>query len=122
MDDLSQHVASLKDHLISRQNTAEEHFSKASMNHSANSQSAVMNTIEPEANRDYVKHSVSLEEDKNGPVQTVQREYLMSLDISEYELQMLEMQARQEENEEQSILAFEVCFFRILKNEVVCFV
>lgn len=32
-----------------------------------------------------------------------------SLDLSEFELQMLEMQARQEENEEQSILAFEVC-------------
>ncbi|KAK3522147.1 hypothetical protein QTP70_026962 [Hemibagrus guttatus] len=107
VDDLSQHVASLKDHLISSQNIAEERFSKASMDYSANSQSAVINTIEPEANRDYVKHSVSLEEDKNGPVQTVQGECLMSLDISEYELQMLEMQARQEENEEQSILAFE---------------
>ncbi|XP_026996941.2 Werner syndrome ATP-dependent helicase homolog isoform X1 [Tachysurus fulvidraco] len=107
VDDLAQQVASLKDHLISNENIAQEHFSKASKDQNPNSQSAVMDTINPEAERDYVKHSVSLEEDKNDPVQTVQRECLMSFDISEYELQMLEMQTRQEENEEQSILAFE---------------
>ncbi|GAA6084610.1 Werner syndrome ATP-dependent helicase homolog isoform X1, partial [Tachysurus ichikawai] len=102
VDDLAQQVASLKDHLISNENIAQPHFSKASKDQNPNSQSAVIN---PEVDRDYVKHS--LEEDKNDPVQTVQRECLMSLDISEYELQMLEMQTRQEENEEQSILAFE---------------
>lgn len=107
MDDLAQQVASLKDHLISNENIAQPHFSKASKDQNPNSQSAVIN---PEVDRDYVKHS--LEEDKNDPVQTVQRECLMSLDISEYELQMLEMQTRQEENEEQSILAFEVMLFQ----------
>lgn len=113
MDDLSQQVASLKDLLVSNQNLAEERFSKASMDHSPKLQSAEISTMGPEANqtsasRDHVKHSLSLEEDTNGPVQTVQRECVMSLDITQYELQMLEMQARQEETEEQSILAFEV--------------
>ncbi|XP_026797631.3 bifunctional 3'-5' exonuclease/ATP-dependent helicase WRN isoform X1 [Pangasianodon hypophthalmus] len=120
VDDLSQQVASLKDLLISNQNVAEECFSKASLDHSPNFQSDEIDTMDPDANqtssndktghsssRDHVKPSLSLEEDKSGPVQTVQRECIMSLDISEYELQMLEMQARQEENEEQSILAFE---------------
>ncbi|XP_017344220.1 bifunctional 3'-5' exonuclease/ATP-dependent helicase WRN isoform X1 [Ictalurus punctatus] len=112
VDDLSQQVASLKDLLVSNQNLAEERFSKASMDHSPKLQSAEISTMGPEANqtsasRDHVKHSLSLEEDTNGPVQTVQRECVMSLDITQYELQMLEMQARQEETEEQSILAFE---------------
>lgn len=119
MDDLSQQVASLKDLLVSNQNLAEECFSKASMDHSPKLQSAEISTVGPEANqtsasRDHVKHSLSLEEDTNGPVQTVQRECVMSLDITQYELQMLEMQARQEETEEQSILAFEVQVLRIL--------
>lgn len=119
MDDLSQQVASLKDLLVSNQNLAEERFSKASMDHSPKLQSAEISTMGPEANqtsasRDHVKHSLSLEEDTNGPVQTVQRECVMSLDITQYELQMLEMQARQEETEEQSILAFEVQVLRIL--------
>lgn len=37
-----------------------------------------------------------------------EREAVMSLDISEYELQMLEQQARQEQLEEECILAFQV--------------
>lgn len=125
MDDLSQQVASLKNLLKSNQNIAEDRFSNASMDQSPKSfQSYEINTMDPEASqisskdrnghfssRDHVKHSLSLKEDKNGPVQTVKRECIMSLDISDYELQMLEMQARQEENEEQSILAFEVWFF-----------
>uniref|UniRef100_A0A8C9TWQ0 DNA 3'-5' helicase n=1 Tax=Scleropages formosus TaxID=113540 RepID=A0A8C9TWQ0_SCLFO len=39
------------------------------------------------------------------------RKCIMSLDISEYELQMLEMQARQEDLVEQSTLEFQVCVF-----------
>lgn len=37
-----------------------------------------------------------------------EREAVMSLDIAEYELQMLEQQARQEQLEEECILAFQV--------------
>lgn len=37
-----------------------------------------------------------------------ERECVMSLDISEYELQMLEQQARHEQLEEECILAFQV--------------
>ncbi|XP_060764194.1 bifunctional 3'-5' exonuclease/ATP-dependent helicase WRN isoform X2 [Neoarius graeffei] len=121
VDDLSQQVASLKELLKSNQNKAEERFSKASMDQSPeSSQSSEITTTDPEtsqisskdrnghfSSRDHVKHSLPLKEDKNGPVQTGKKECIMSLDISDYELQMLEMQARQEENEEQSILAFE---------------
>lgn len=127
MDDLSQQVASLKDLLLSNQNIADECSSKDSVDHSPIFQTAEINTTDPEADQisskdrndhfsssDHVKRSLSLKEDKNGPVQTVQRECIMSLDISEYELHMLEMQARQEESEEQSILAFKVGFSAFL--------
>uniref|UniRef100_A0AAR2LBZ5 DNA 3'-5' helicase n=1 Tax=Pygocentrus nattereri TaxID=42514 RepID=A0AAR2LBZ5_PYGNA len=53
------------------------------------------------------KDSVLLEKDERPSVPSVHRECIMS-HISEYELQMLEMQAREEEKEEQSILAFQV--------------
>uniref|UniRef100_A0A8B9LDV4 DNA 3'-5' helicase n=1 Tax=Astyanax mexicanus TaxID=7994 RepID=A0A8B9LDV4_ASTMX len=53
------------------------------------------------------KKSETVEKDLNPRVQPVHRECIMSLDISEYELQMLEMQAREEEKEEQTILAFQ---------------
>lgn len=124
MDDLSQQVASLKNLLISDCDLAEERFSKASVDH------AEMNTMDAEADvrcKDrnghssstvQVNHSLSVEEDENGPAQTAQKQCIMSLDISEYELEMLEMQARQEENDEQSILAFEVCGFRVFV--VIC--
>lgn len=46
-----------------------------------------------------------LEEDAD---RQTKRECVMSLDISEYELQMLEEQARQEQLEEECILAFQV--------------
>ncbi|KAM9455992.1 bifunctional 3'-5' exonuclease/ATP-dependent helicase WRN isoform 2-T2 [Clarias gariepinus] len=117
VEDLSQQVASLKDFLTANHNIREERFSNASADHNPKIQSAEISTMNPEPNqtcskdrngrfssRDPVKHPSSLE---NDDVPTEQREYIMSLDISEYELQMLEMQARQEENEEQSILAFE---------------
>lgn len=47
----------------------------------------------------------NLEEDAD---RQTKRECVMSLDISEYELQMLEEQARQEQLEEECILAFQV--------------
>lgn len=124
VDDLSQQVASLKNLLMSNQNLAEERFPKANLNPSPNIQSAEISTMDPEANptsyedrnghsssRAHVKHSSSPEEDKNAPVRIVPRKCIMSLDISEYELQMLEIQARQEDNDEESILAFEVRIF-----------
>lgn len=129
VDDLSQQVAYLKNLLISNQDLVEEHFSKASV---ADSVAAEINTMDSAANvkssKDrnchssssaQVNNSLSLEEDENGPAQTVQKE-CMSVDISEYELQMQEMQARQEENDEQSILAFEVRIFRV--SVVICVV
>lgn len=131
MEDLSQQVASLKDLLISNQNVVEEHFSKANVDHSAVFQSAEINTIDPGAgltsskdrnghvsSRDNGKNSLLLEEEKNATVQRVQRDYAMSLDVSEYELQMLEMQARQEEKEEQSIIAFEVYFIIFFPSDI----
>ncbi|KAI4878830.1 hypothetical protein NFI96_010106 [Prochilodus magdalenae] len=48
-----------------------------------------------------------LEKDEISSVPSVEKEWIMSLDISEYELQILERQAREEEKEEQSILAFQ---------------
>uniref|UniRef100_A0A672R4P8 ATP-dependent DNA helicase n=1 Tax=Sinocyclocheilus grahami TaxID=75366 RepID=A0A672R4P8_SINGR len=54
-------------------------------------------------NRDQ-SHSQSEEDAGRHP----QRECVMSLDISEYELQMLEQQARHEQLEEECILAFQV--------------
>ncbi|KAF5901929.1 Werner syndrome ATP-dependent helicase, partial [Clarias magur] len=118
VEDISQQVTSLKDLLTTNHNITEEHFSNESVDHNPKVHSAKISTVHSEPNqtcskdrnshsssRDPVKHPLSLENDV--PVQTEQRECIMSLDISEYELQMLEMQARQEENEEQSILAFE---------------
>ncbi|KAL2100275.1 hypothetical protein ACEWY4_004669 [Coilia grayii] len=46
------------------------------------------------------------EHSKNNDGKSAARDCIMSLDISEYELQMIEMQARQEELEEQSTLDF----------------
>ncbi|XP_036385650.1 Werner syndrome ATP-dependent helicase homolog isoform X2 [Megalops cyprinoides] len=48
-----------------------------------------------------------VEEDSERNCNNIHRECIMSLDISEYELQMLEMQARQEDLEEQSTLEFQ---------------
>ncbi|KAI5614227.1 Werner syndrome ATP-dependent helicase [Silurus asotus] len=120
VDGLSRQVTSLKELLISNQNVEEEHFPKGSVDQNPRFKSAEINTMDPEANRtssenrksnfscrDNAKQSLSLEEDKNVAVQKLQEECTMSLDISEYELHMLEVQARQEENDEQSILAFE---------------
>lgn len=92
------------------------------MNHDPNLQSAAISNMDTKASRDHVKHLLSPDKDENGTALTVQRKCSMSLDISEYELQMLEMQARQEEKEEQSIVAFQVCLFSILLKNMACFV
>uniref|UniRef100_A0A8C2D2F7 DNA 3'-5' helicase n=1 Tax=Cyprinus carpio TaxID=7962 RepID=A0A8C2D2F7_CYPCA len=49
-----------------------------------------------------------------------ERECVMSLDISEYELQMLEQQARHEQLEEECILAFQVTWFIFHSSLCLC--
>uniref|UniRef100_A0A673GVQ7 DNA 3'-5' helicase n=1 Tax=Sinocyclocheilus rhinocerous TaxID=307959 RepID=A0A673GVQ7_9TELE len=88
VDDLSQTVASLRCVLLNASKPFDPSDEEAK--------------TKPE-NRDQ-SHSQS-EEDAG---RHTQRECVMSLDISEYELQMLEQQARHEQLEEECILAFQV--------------
>ncbi|KAL7847141.1 hypothetical protein SRHO_G00221210 [Serrasalmus rhombeus] len=122
LEELSERVASLRDLLKSSADVAEDAVGEHSPNTSENQtpQNVKSDTMDHEAiqesseGRDaYLpfkepwKDSVLLEKDERPSVPSVHRECIMSLDISEYELQMLEMQAREEEKEEQSILAFQ---------------
>lgn len=84
MDDLSQTVASLRCVLSNGSKPFDPSVEEAKTKPQSRSQS---------------------EEDAGRPTE---REAVMSLDISEYELQMLEQQARQEQLEEECILAFQV--------------
>ncbi|XP_062870374.1 bifunctional 3'-5' exonuclease/ATP-dependent helicase WRN isoform X2 [Trichomycterus rosablanca] len=123
VEDISKNVAALKDHITSNKNTSEvaavEHSSDSSKEHIPKLQESKSNTANHRADqrssddknnnfisKKCVKKSCISDNDEEFSVQADQIKCMMSLDISEYELQMLEMQARQEENEEQSILAF----------------
>uniref|UniRef100_A0A673GVK4 DNA 3'-5' helicase n=1 Tax=Sinocyclocheilus rhinocerous TaxID=307959 RepID=A0A673GVK4_9TELE len=110
VDDLSQTVASLRCVLLNASKPFDPSDEEAK--------------TKPE-NRDQ-SHSQS-EEDAG---RHTQRECVMSLDISEYELQMLEQQARHEQLEEECILAFQVTaafscsvlYQSVLNfNKLVCF-
>ncbi|XP_007255315.3 Werner syndrome ATP-dependent helicase homolog [Astyanax mexicanus] len=124
MEEISQRVASLKDLLKSNTSQTEDAVEQHSPNPTEDQTHYLHNTTNDKVDHEAVqgpskdraddscfkapdKKSETVEKDLNPRVQPVQRECIMSLDISEYELQMLEMQAREEEKEEQTILAFQ---------------
>uniref|UniRef100_A0AAY5ESH4 DNA 3'-5' helicase n=1 Tax=Electrophorus electricus TaxID=8005 RepID=A0AAY5ESH4_ELEEL len=93
--------------------TVEECSSNGSKDRTVYIQNAKTNAMDYEADQKNRNSNLSgeqtvkpFEQDGKPSAEMVQRECVMSLDISEYELQMLEMMAKQEEQEEQSILAF----------------
>uniref|UniRef100_A0A8B9RKF0 DNA 3'-5' helicase n=1 Tax=Astyanax mexicanus TaxID=7994 RepID=A0A8B9RKF0_ASTMX len=121
MEEISQRVASLKDLLKSNTSQTEDAVEQHSPNPTEDQTHYLHNTTNDKVDHEAVqrpskdraddscfkapdKKSETVEKDLNPRVQPVHRECIMSLDISEYELQMLEMQAREEEKEEQTIL------------------
>ncbi|XP_072514238.1 bifunctional 3'-5' exonuclease/ATP-dependent helicase WRN isoform X2 [Salminus brasiliensis] len=113
VEEISQHVASLRGLLKSDISLNKDAVTEHSPNTTEDQvdHEAVQGPSEDRGGhfcfKEPVKQSLTLEKDLNPSVQPVQKECIMSLDVSEYELQMLEMQAREEEKEEQSILAFQ---------------
>ncbi|XP_066507446.1 bifunctional 3'-5' exonuclease/ATP-dependent helicase WRN [Hoplias malabaricus] len=121
VEQLSQGVASLQDLLKNcidmSEGAIEEHSPNTSEDQNQNIKSDIMSHEAGQesdedrganvAFKEPTKHSLPLEKVERSEGLPVNRECVMSLDISEYELQMLEMQAREEEQEEQSILAFQ---------------
>uniref|UniRef100_A0AAY5EVW8 DNA 3'-5' helicase n=1 Tax=Electrophorus electricus TaxID=8005 RepID=A0AAY5EVW8_ELEEL len=117
VEDISNNVACLRDLLKCTTDmaevTVEECSSNGSKDRTVYIQNAKTNAMDYEADQKNRNSNLSgeqtvkpFEQDGKPSAEMVQRECVMSLDISEYELQMLEMMAKQEEQEEQSILAF----------------
>ncbi|XP_051539184.1 bifunctional 3'-5' exonuclease/ATP-dependent helicase WRN-like isoform X1 [Myxocyprinus asiaticus] len=102
VDDLSHTLASLRCLLLNCNKTAEKSVEEQpSLKH---------NLQDTKTKTDHEALSTSSEkqcEEDSSKCTDVHSECLMSLDISEYELQMMEQQARQEQLEEECILAFQ---------------
>lgn len=121
VEELAQRVASLRGLLKTNANLAgdavEEHSPNTPEDQILHIQKTKSDAMGHEAVEDRDGHLAfkepvmplfSLEKGLKPNDKPPQRGYIMSLDISEYELQMLEIQAREEEQEEESILAFQV--------------
>lgn len=105
MDDLSQTLASLRCVLSIGNKTADRSVEElSSLYHNLNNTKTKTCHEGVSTSSEEWSHSHSKEE----PGRRSPSEGVMSLDISEYELQMLEQQARQEQLEEECILAFQV--------------
>lgn len=105
MDDLSQTLASLRC-ILTNGNKMDDRSveEQSSLYHNLNDTKTRTCHEGVSTSSEEQRHSQSKEE----PGRCSPSEGVMSLDISEYELQMLEQQARQEQLEEECILAFQV--------------
>lgn len=103
-------LGALRDSLVGCDRTPCTSETQRHVEEQDHSQKATAAGCEPsrfmDGNLNIPRQSAGLEDVRD--CQTKCGEGVMSLDISEYELQMLEMQAWQEEMEEQSTLEFQV--------------